>query len=89
MKRLIVNKTGQGLITFLVLTFLWVKPVLAENEEQICTSIYGGGVVCGVKTEHKPVETGIADNPAFWAFSLLISSIVLGRISKRLKDSAA
>jgi hypothetical protein len=68
----------------MALAFILPKGISAE---EVCTSVYGGGVVCGVTTEeHKPVETGLIDNPAILGSALLGSSYILGKFAKRLKN---
>ena len=68
----------------LALVLLTPKGVSAE---ETCTTVYGGGVVCGASTpEHEPVETGIIDNPAVLGSVLLGSSYIFGQIAKRLKS---
>lgn len=77
MKRLIV--------TLIVLAVLLVNANKVLAQEQVCTTVYGGGVVCGAKApEHKPVETGIEDYPLFLVFALLTSGFVFYRLSKRI-----
>jgi hypothetical protein len=68
----------------LALALLTPKGVSAE---ETCTTVYGGGVVCGASTpEHKPVETGIIDNPAVLGSVLLGSSYIFSKVAKRLKN---
>ncbi len=64
----------------LILTGLFVPAgVLAQTttlEPGVCTSVYGGGVVCGAK--HEVVETGIGENLALvGALSILASGVLL------------
>lgn len=76
MKRLIVI-TG-----FLAVVLGRVNTAFAQ--ETVCTTVYGGGVVCGVQApEHKPVETGIEDYPLLFASGLLGAGFVLYRLSKK------
>jgi hypothetical protein len=54
-------------------------------QEQVCTTVYGGGVVCGVKApEHKPVNTGIEDYPLLFASALIGAGFILYRLSKKI-----
>ena len=71
----------------LVLTGLLVPAsVFAQTttlEPGVCTSVYGGGVVCGAK--HEVVETGLGENLA------LVGALALGVLlflSKRTKLTA-
>jgi LPXTG-motif cell wall-anchored protein len=77
MKRLIV------LVVFLTMVFVNPGAVLAQ--EETCVTVYGGGVVCGARTEiHEPVDTGLADiNPIVLGAGLLSASGVLFYISRR------
>lgn len=54
------------LIALVTALFIFAAPVSAETV-RTCTSVYGGGEVCGetsanVTVEHQVVETGIGDN---------------------------
>lgn len=65
------------LITFVTALFIFAAPVSAETVST-CSSVYGGGEVCGetttnVTVEHQTVNTAINDNQA-----LLILASVLG-----------
>ncbi len=53
------------LLLILASSFAITSPVIAQ--EQVCTTVYGGGTVCGA---HAPVETDLGD----------ISPVVLGVI---------
>lgn len=56
--------------------------------EETCTTVYGGGTVCGSSTEHKPVDTALGDiNPALAGGIFLIISGGLNKLSKKLKNS--
>ena len=56
--------------------------------QEPCVQVYGGGVVCGaVAPEHKPVETGLADNLALFGGALILASGVIFYISKKIKSS--
>ncbi len=76
------------LVSLIVLMFLSAKPALAQ--ETTCTQVYGGGVVCGaVAPEHKPVETGIADNLVLAGGAFVLASGILLFLSKRTGQSSA
>ncbi len=76
MKRLIV--------IFAFLTVVLGRVNTAFAQETVCTTVYGGGVVCGVKApEHKPVETGIEDYPLLVAAGLLGTGFLFYRLSKK------
>jgi len=66
-------------------SFFVVKPTFAEDE-QICTQVYGGGVVCGAS--HEVVDTAISIHPAVVGAGLLGLSRVFSYFSKKLKDSS-
>jgi hypothetical protein len=74
MKRLIVS---------LVLLVVLALPGQALAQEQVCTSVYGGGVVCGAR--HEVVDTGIAENIALVGALSMGASGVLLFLSKRAK----
>lgn len=58
------------LLLFLASSFVFITPVIAQ--EQVCTTTYGGGTVCGV---HTPVNTDWGDiNPAIIGLVLLTFS---------------
>jgi len=72
------------LIAVFAVLALGFAPANVYAEEQVCTQVYGGGVVCGAATEHKPVNTaGI--NPAVLGAGLLVASRGLSALSKRIK----
>ncbi|MFC1710187.1 hypothetical protein ACFL0F_00820 [Patescibacteria group bacterium] len=75
--------TKKILISLLLTTGVLLTPgnVFADN----CTTVYGGGVVCGEKVEHKPVETALVDDPALVGTILLGSASALYLFSKRLR----
>ena len=70
------------LAILLLTSFFVVKPVLADD--QICTQVYGGGVVCGA---HTPVNTGVADNLGLAGVGLTLSSGALFFLSKKFKSA--
>lgn len=57
-------------------------PKLALAEDQVCTQVYGGGVVCGA---HTVVETGLGENLAVAGGVLVLASIILNRFGKKLQ----
>lgn len=62
---------------------------LAQETEITCTSVYGGGVVCGAKT-HEPINAGLGDiNPAFLGGALLVTSGALLYLSKKIRAGAS
>ena len=69
----------------LALTLAVAGPVYAE-EVQVCTTYYGGGVVCGAK--HEAIDTDLGDvNTFVLGAGLLISSFVLFKLSRKFKVS--
>lgn len=75
MKKLLV-------ITAVLASFLASpKPVLADD--QICTQVYGGGVVCGA---HTPVNTGIADNLGLVGIGSIVASGLFFFVSRKVKQ---
>lgn len=70
-------------------------PFVASAEEQtvapgVCVQVYGGGVVCGAQApEHKPVETGLADNLGVLGLGFVATSGALLFLSKKAKQSLA
>lgn len=67
----------------LALTLVAVRPVYAQ-EVQVCTTYYGGGVVCGAK--HEAIDTDLGDiNTFVLGAGLLLASFGLYRLSKKLK----
>ena len=70
-------------VTFALTTLVTLAmPSLAMAQEQVCTQVYGGGVVCGV---HTVVETGLGENLAMAGFVLIASSIFLHYFAKKLQ----
>jgi uncharacterized membrane protein len=70
-------------LTFLVTAVIALAmPSLAQAETQVCTQVYGGGVVCGV---HTVVNTGLGENLAFVGFVLIASSVFLHFFAKKLQ----
>ena len=72
-------------VVFAVLLFA-ALPVRVSAEEQVCTQVYGGGVVCGAATEHEPVDTA-GLNPAALGILSLGAAGVFRFLSKKLKAS--
>ncbi len=65
--------------------FLIGLMVAQASAQEVCTTVYGGGVVCGA---HTPVETGLADyNPALWGFMLLAVSGAALYLAKRVRKA--
>lgn len=78
------------IVVFALLTLCFLsggKGVYAEDT-QICTSVYGGGVVCGASTEHKPVDTALPIHPAVYGVGLIALSRVFAAVSKKIKNSS-
>lgn len=73
------------IVSFIILASL-ALPSRALAQESVCTTVYGGGVVCGAKTyEHKTVNTGIEKYPFLVASLFLMgSAFALYRISKKI-----
>jgi hypothetical protein len=72
-------------LVFLLVMVLALSRPSAVLADEVCTTVYGGGVVCGAKApEHKPVETGIEDYPLYLALGLLGSGFILYRLSKKI-----
>jgi len=73
--------------TLCLITVLLVPAsVLAQEQEITCTSVYEGGVVCGVKT-HEPIETAIGDlNPAVFGAGLVLTSGIFYYFSRKAKN---
>jgi len=78
-----MNMLKKILVSVAVLvSFVAIKPAFAEDE-QICTQVYGGGVVCGAS--HEVVDTAISVHPAVLGAGLLGLSRVFAHLSKKLK----
>jgi hypothetical protein len=73
-----------ALIATLISLFL-VFTSSVKAEDQVCTQVYGGGVVCGAK--HEAVDTGIENvlNPTVLGVLSLGASGILLVLSKRMK----
>lgn len=74
-------------LIILFAVFSMPKGVVAQDNE-VCTEVYGGGVVCGAKT-HTPVETGLADNPAYLGGAFILASGALYLLSRKIKTSTS
>lgn len=72
----------QKLTFFATAVVALAMPSLASAQEQVCSQVYGGGVVCGV---HTVVETGLGENLAMFGFVLIASSIFLQFFAKKLQ----
>lgn len=76
------------LMSIVIGTLVAPKAVLAD--EQVCTQVYGGGVVCGAKApEHKPVETGLAENLALMGGAFILASGALLYFSRKTKVNSS
>jgi hypothetical protein len=65
-----------------------LAPAIASAQEQTCTQVYGGGVVCGAAVpEHKPLPTGIGENLAIIGGGFVLASGLLLFLSKKAKKS--
>lgn len=74
MKRLIVLLALAAAV--LVVRPASVKAQTTTLEPGVCTTVYGGGVVCGAK--HEVVETGLGENLAMvGALSILASGVLV------------
>lgn len=64
-----------------------IFPQVSFAQEQTCTQVYGGGVVCGAQApEHKPIETGLAENLGLIGAGFLLTSGVLLYLSRKAKN---
>jgi hypothetical protein len=72
-------------VALILITLFLVFPSSVKAEDQVCTEVYGGGVVCGAK--HEAVDTGIEDilNPTVLGFASLGASGLLLVLSKKIK----
>lgn len=52
-------------------------------EDQVCVSVYGGGVVCGAQAPHQPVNAGVAENVALLGAGSVVLSGVFFLLSKK------
>lgn len=68
------------LITLVTALFIFVAPVSAETV-RTCSSVYGGGEVCGETTTttvtHTVVETGVSDNQVIKILASLAGAAIL------------
>ena len=82
----------KALISLIVAGATLIGPgvVLAQENQENCVTVYGGGVVCGVQApEHEPVDTDLADmNPLVLAGGLLLASGSLLYLSKKAKQGS-
>lgn len=74
-----------ALIIALSILFLFSASKV-QAEDEVCTQVYGGGVVCGAK--HEVVDTGIEDvlNPTVLGFASLGASGALLILSKKIRN---
>lgn len=76
------NKFLLGLVAIVGALIVGASTVSAQ---ETCTTVYGGGVVCGA---HTPVETGLADfHPAIWGFGFLAASGAALFLAKRVRKA--
>lgn len=54
-------------------------------EPGVCTTVYGGGVVCGAK--HEVVETGLGENLAMVGALSILASGVLAYLNRKSNKS--
>ncbi len=75
------------LITLLTALFIFVAPVSAETV-RTCSSVYGGGEVCGETTTttvtHTVVETGASDNQVIKILASLAGAAILSSVLYKL-----
>lgn len=74
------------LVTVIVLGGV-ILPKAALAQEN-CTTVYGGGVICGASTEHAPVDTALDINPAVIGLGLIGLSFGFSFLSKKIKASS-
>ncbi|KKU44799.1 MAG: hypothetical protein UX84_C0007G0023 [Microgenomates group bacterium GW2011_GWD1_47_13] len=76
------------LIALVTLLFALATPVAAETV-RTCSSVYGGGEVCGEATtnvtiEHKVVETGISNEQIFKMLASVAGAALLATVLYKL-----
>lgn len=71
------------LVSAFTVTALFGAVTSVSAEDQVCVSVYGGGVVCGAQAPHQPVNAGIAENIAFAGFGSVVLSGVFYLLSKK------
>jgi len=75
------------LITLLTALFIFAAPVSAETV-RTCSSVYGGGEVCGETTTttvtHTVVETGLSDNQVIKILASLAGAAILSSVLYKL-----
>lgn len=70
----------------LLIVAAFVMPSTAMAEEQTCTTTYGQGVVCGVKTPPTEIEAGLAEDlRVFGAVALLASGALYVNARRKYK----
>jgi len=62
------------IITFNILVAALLLPAAAYAEEQTCTTTYGQGVVCGVKTPPTEIKAGLAEDLRLFGAVALVAS---------------
>jgi len=76
-KKLLISLAIYGVALF--------SPRFSLAQEQVCTSVYGGGVVCGAK--HEVIETDLGDvNPLVLGAGLLLASLLTYKLSKKFSS---
>jgi len=76
-----------ALILSLVLAVLVLAKPVRAADEQVCTQVYGGGVVCGAK--HEVVNTSFNIHPAILGGAFLGVSRVFSFLSRKLKKDTS
>lgn len=75
------------LITLVTALFIFAAPVSAETV-RTCSSVYGGGEVCGETTTttltHTVVETGVSDNQVIKILASLAGAAILSSFLYKL-----
>ena len=75
------------LITLVTALFIFAAPVSAETV-RTCSSVYGGGEVCGETTTttvtHTVVETGASDNQIIKILTSLAGAAILASVFYKL-----
>ncbi len=84
---IIRNMSRKFLISLTLAVFMiFLAPAVSSAQEATCVQVYGGGVVCGAQApEHKPVETGLADNLGIIGLGFVLTSGALLFISRKVK----
>ena len=76
-------------VVFAALMFALLGLPGVSFAQEVCVTVYGGGVVCGAET-HEPVEAGLNDiSPAVLGGVLLLTSGVLLYFSKKARKTVS